>query len=686
MLDKDPRWLHPLNREDAERRLKLLRARLDPKHESKRRVPKDGNVVFTHKDTFLHHRPSTQPRMKLEEGDERPEQSPHIDCAFRPQPEVTLETRRFLERHCGNSGLEIEFILGEISVDSTIVASEKRRDELDLDEIALKIIKADTGSRRAHTSIMASDMLVVDLFRKEQGICMEGTDAHDYHECLCSMYETGVDKHLLWATPNGLTTQAERILKFGPIFESDLTYCDAFGNTLLHFFAARAHPALLLRVLIEHDGLSRCLNTSGESFLHCLSRAWYAGDAIYLRVLLRHLACDNSHNSLDVYSKDIYGRSIFHLMAESIISRETLAELMELFDSDVYATRDAFGTVPEATRSKIPSQDHHKTDKQPDTLDPAEYQARLRETIDRVYACEDKRAENEGGWNGLHCTASIIISQNSLLAFNKIPNLTVEHPVLGKNFNHKKVEHDSSTKVFKKREDIMLDLIGLGVDVNAYDAVGNTVLMHFVAYLPEDDDQKTPVNIIDRIIESGADIQARNRVGETALHVAVRLGKKRAMRKLVTEGANVHARDIHGRTPLRTLADEIQKAGNDSVTYAHLEACFTWLSAQGEAKLRSSVLDEWGWFGLPTDRKTGKMNPSGKMNSTSLDEWYDELNANSVINYNARDRKSQKILQQLRDVLEKERNGEVGKIEWARPEGLNEEEKVKKLNSKYEDE
>ncbi|KAJ0318031.1 hypothetical protein Brms1b_004630 [Colletotrichum noveboracense] len=60
------------------------------------------------------------------------------------------------------------------------------------------------------------------------------------------------------------------------------------------------------------------------------------------------------------------------------------------------------------------------------------------------------------------------------------------------------------------------------------------------------------------------------------------------------------------------------------------------------------------------------------MNSTSLDEWYDE--------------KSQKILQQLRDVLEKERNEEVGKIEWARPEGLNEEESVKKLNSKYENE
>lgn len=460
MLDKDPRWLHPRNREDAERRLTLLQERLDSIQERKRCIPKDENVVISPKDEFLHRRSSPQPQMKLEEGDQRLEHSPHISCAPRSQPKVPLETRELLERHCGNSGMETEFILGEISMDSTTVASEERQNAPDLNGLAFKIIKADAGAQRAHTSIMASDMLVVDLFRREQNICMEGTDAHDYHECLCSMYETGVDKLLLWATPNGLTTQAERILKFGPIFESDLTYCDAFGNTLLHFFAARAHPALLLRALIEHDGLSRCLNTSGESFLHCLSRVWYAGDAIYLRVLLRHLASDNRPNKLDVYSKDMYGRSIFHLMTESIISHETLAELMELFDSDVYATRDAFGTVPEATRSQTPSKNDHTTDK-PDEFGPVDYQARLREIIDRVYACEDKKAENEGGWNGLHCTASIIISQNSLLAFHKLPNLTGEHPILGKKYNHKKMEHDSSTKFFRRREDIMLDLIGL---------------------------------------------------------------------------------------------------------------------------------------------------------------------------------------------------------------------------------
>ncbi|KAF4480702.1 hypothetical protein CGGC5_v010414 [Colletotrichum fructicola Nara gc5] len=189
MLDKDPRWLHPRNREDAERRLKLLQERPDSMQERKRCIPKDDNVVISPKDEFLHHLSSPQPRMKLEEGDQRLEHLPHVSCAPRSQPKVPLETKELLERHCGNSGMETEFILGEISMESTTVASEECQNAPDLDGLAFKIIKADAGTQRTHTSIMASDMLVVDLFRREQGICMEGTDAHDYHECLCSIRE-----------------------------------------------------------------------------------------------------------------------------------------------------------------------------------------------------------------------------------------------------------------------------------------------------------------------------------------------------------------------------------------------------------------------------------------------------------------------------------------------------------------
>ncbi|KAJ0378432.1 hypothetical protein COL26b_003317 [Colletotrichum chrysophilum] len=135
---------------------------------------------------------------------------------------------------------------------------------------------------------------------------------------------------------------------------------------------------------------------------------------------------------------------------------------------------------------------------------------------------------------------------------------------------------------------------------------------------------------------------------------------------LVLKGANVHARDKNGRTPLRTLAYEIQKPGNDSATYAHLEACFAWLSGQAEAKLRSSVLDEWGL--------------------TSLDECYEESHVNSVINCHARDGKSQRVIKRLRDVLEEEQDKEFSKMKWKQQESLGKIEVVKKRTQTYEDE
>ncbi|KAK1856902.1 ankyrin repeat protein [Colletotrichum chrysophilum] len=462
---------------------------------------------------------------------------------------------------------------------------------------------------------------------------------------------------------------------------------------------------LLLRALMEHHELARCLNTSGETFLHCLAEEWYLGDAIYLRVLLRHLAFDDGPDKFNVFSKDVYGRSVFHLMTESISNQKTLSELMEPFDRHAYMTRDAFGVIPGEIRAQTTSQSPKNK------IDMAlviENQAQLLHTINRAY--HDNKAEHDGGRNALHCIASVVLSQDSLLAFNNIPNLSAEHPDLlatnsqvGEKSTQKQKELDSLAKFYKQREDVVLDLIGIGVNVNAYDAAGNTVLMHFVTHLSEDYDRKTSINIIDQILESGAAIQARNRTGETALHVAVRHGRKLAMMALVLKGANVHARDKNGRTPLRTLAYEIQKPGNDSATYAHLEACFAWLSGQAEAKLRSSVLDEWGWSGLPAlpaRRGTG-LSESGRtdftryeeqvlgidrIGLTSLDECYEESHVNSVINCHARDGKSQRVIKRLRDVLEEEQDKEFSKMKWKQQESLGKIEVVKKRTQTYEDE
>jgi hypothetical protein len=154
---------------------------------------------------------------------------------------------------------------------------------------------------------------------------------------------------------------------------------------------------------------------------------------------------------------------------------------------------------------------------------------------------------------------------------------------------------DSSEEKLQFRLSLVEGLLDAGVDPNHYDSHGNTPLMAFCAELPEDDDYKTGPLIIERLLEHGANIHARNRAGETALHVAVRCGRKLAVKVLLDHGANVHARDASGRG-LLALADVKMRSCREDVPvdYCHYEACRAYLSGKGYAVQEPSVLQEWG--------------------------------------------------------------------------------------------
>ena len=142
-----------------------------------------------------------------------------------------------------------------------------------------------------------------------------------------------------------------------------------------------------------------------------------------------------------------------------------------------------------------------------------------------------------------------------------------------------------------------------GVDVNAYNSSGNTVLMEFVLHSQYEDDVQQPSNIFEILLNNHANIDARNRDGETALHIAAKHFRRRAVQTLVSRGANIHARNKHGQSILQVLTEKIGKSGGRLNEYAPLETFYAWLSGESiRASLKPSTLDEWSCPNLETSQ------------------------------------------------------------------------------------
>lgn len=88
--------------------------------------------------------------------------------------------------------------------------------------------------------------------------------------------------------------------------------------------------------------------------------------------------------------------------------------------------------------------------------------------------------------------------------------------------------------------------VSKGADLEVKSSSGKTPLM--TATIPAKDWESR----LETLIELGADLNATNGIGETALHVAARNGLGPVIRKLIQLGADPHIRDETGRTALNT--------------------------------------------------------------------------------------------------------------------------------------
>lgn len=393
---------------------------------------------------------------------------------------------------------------------------------------------------------------------------------------------------------------------------------DQFGNTVLHALA-RDVPDDVAKIpnIGDFHGILHTRNTAQQTFLHTLNLCVIKDKGLEEDFV--SLILNVSLSGGDIYAPDVYGRTVFH-MAANCLDHSYLSKIGPFFPGwSSKLKRDAFDVLP-----MLGSEDHDilgSPDIHENPIDIYETSIDIQETpIDigpwpdwaparnptlnaqqaasiseetcllKVIhdAMTQPKLEHTDGGNGLHCLASATLGEASLQRKYDTGEAQEGAWTIGTNRGL-----DSSSERFSFRLSLLENLIKAGVDVNHYDHYGNTPLMAFSALMPEDGDYKVGPKILEKLIQANANVHARNRRGETALHVAVRCGRKLAMRVLVEKGANVHARNSELRGLLEVIDHKMMHSSTPA-EYAHLEACRAWMSGKGGALQFPSELLEWG--------------------------------------------------------------------------------------------
>ena len=109
-------------------------------------------------------------------------------------------------------------------------------------------------------------------------------------------------------------------------------------------------------------------------------------------------------------------------------------------------------------------------------------------------------------------------------------------------------ESDLRLAALNERTDVVDSLLERGANINAKDRHGYTILHHAAM------NRKTEV--VELLLKRGADIYAKELCGKTPLHLAADRGHTEVVELLLQHRANIHEKDQDGKTPLHWAAVE----------------------------------------------------------------------------------------------------------------------------------
>lgn len=333
--------------------------------------------------------------------------------------------------------------------------------------------------------------------------------------------------------------------------------------------------------------------------MYLLKEDWYVNDAELLLRLIETLVAEGFRIS----AQNVYGQNIAHLIFKKINDHATLLKIRGVFDSGMLTRRDAFGLKPqefmdsgpsmgsdldkithsfEASSASIGADAIWRLDAAAPT--PQAFLAAVSDydhSLNKFFrqTLKDPQGEDHYTRNGLHIVAASTYARLKYLS-SGVPEILPSSRT--RTWIHRAVNDrrgDLVKATLSKAKTYVSDLMEVGVDVNSYNSFGNTVLMDFVAFVPEDADDLHANAILQFLIDAGARLEARNRRGETAFLVAARCGRRAAMNTLIRAGSRVKVTNLQGHNALTILRYCRTHPEAEVDHYADFESCSALLSS-----------------------------------------------------------------------------------------------------------
>ncbi|CAJ2511856.1 Uu.00g074810.m01.CDS01 [Anthostomella pinea] len=463
------------------------------------------------------------------------------------------------------------------------------------------------GHERDSKHAVPGDFLNIELFAQGR-LCTAGLFAHDGGSCWCRTRDQVQPTQAIWTRLGNLLD----------ISNPNLAVKDAFGNTVFHYLATEGYQDSFLHLVGEALMRSNLpvydANTAGQTFLHVLHQSWYQEGS-----RLDHLLEAIRSTEFNVLATDVYGRSFFHVLRRNMTDSARFPRLA--FDLNLLNRRDAFGEKPMAARASRQDYDANQlhTMLRVDTTNAINHgQGNSTQRTTRVpfdsredsqlaSHCEllkvvtsamsadlpNPSIEDASGRNGFHCLAEAKLD----LGPSRTSSAGSKQPKKRKFSGEEDLPQSPRAKHPSPRLQYLEGLLFYKVDVNHYDKDGRTPLMAFVLHGRDEFrwEKEETENIIQRLVKSGAKIEARNRQGETALHLSARSGQKLALKVLLDLGANPHVRNARGLSVLEVLDALYYTTDKDGLFNARLEACRAILTGRADepAVQGPTVLQEW---------------------------------------------------------------------------------------------